>query len=79
MINKLKSIIQWFMLLDLVEHGHWCFCNRYDQKEKRINCPYEGYRWMCKGLFCADVNKKDCPTCVNYENNLSKTTNTQDS
>jgi hypothetical protein len=69
-MRKLKALLQWFILLDLQEHGHWCPMYgeyRLRDRMKRTQCPHHGYRWECTGIFCANVEQKDCPTCVEYE------------
>lgn len=60
MIKKLKALIQWFMLLELQEHRHWCELNingTYNDCRHRNSC------WMCVGLFCSNRERKNCPAC----------------
>lgn len=60
-MRKIKALIQWWMLLDLKQHKHWCKIepegNNTGRCEHQIGC------WFCTGLFCANVERKDCPTC----------------
>jgi hypothetical protein len=63
-MSKLKALVQWFVQLELREHGHWC-TNEWitGRDEKRAACPHRGYRWSCYGVFCAGIERKDCPEC----------------
>ena len=68
--EKFKALLQWFILLERVEHGHWCSMRGEDtdhDRAKRKQCPTTGYRWDCKGIFCANQEYKDCPTCVKFD------------
>ena len=60
-MKKLKALIQWFIQLELQEHRHWChLCEAdgtYNKCEHRSSC------WMCSGVFCAGVERKNCPAC----------------
>lgn len=53
-MRKLKALLQWFVLLDLTEHRHWC-----DNRE----CYHHGVCWYCTGIFCGDHERKNCPNC----------------
>lgn len=80
MLEKIKALVQWFMQLERSEHPHWCVFNwsdddppTYKRDEKRSACPLKGYRWDCKGLFCANVERKNCPACAEWDRvNASK-------
>jgi hypothetical protein len=71
---KIKALVQWFMELELVAHGHWCIFNfntddhpTYRRDSKREACPTKGYRWDCKGVFCSGVERKNCPACDEWD------------
>ena len=57
MIEKFKALLQWFVLLERKEHRHWCFIRNPQECEHAYSC------WMCKGSFCANIERKDCPKC----------------
>lgn len=70
MFEKVLALIQWFVLLERQEHGHWCdMRGEYAMRDrlKRKNCPTNGYRWGCKGIFCANREHKDCPACREWD------------
>lgn len=57
MIEKLKALLQWFIQLERTEHRHWCnHCPEH-------TCQYEYRAWECRGIFCANIERRDCPAC----------------
>lgn len=54
-ILKFKALIQWFVLLELEEHRHWC--------PTANDCYHKSCAWYCKGLFCSHIERKPCPNC----------------
>jgi hypothetical protein len=67
MIAKIKALVQWFVQLEVQEHGHWCHYEWHKgREEKRAACPYKGYRWPCFGVLCANVERKDCYGCLKF-------------
>lgn len=59
-MNKLKALVQWFMRLELKEHRHWCTIPRGFNDS---SCKHMTACWFCKGVFCANVERKDCSEC----------------
>jgi len=58
MIEKLKALIQWFVLLERQEHRHWCY-----HRIPRQDCEHVSSCWMCNGIFCANIERLDCKEC----------------
>jgi hypothetical protein len=59
-MSKLKALVQWFMALELQEHNHWCLNWPRDADSR---CQHQYSAWSCKGVFCANTEHKNCPTC----------------
>ena len=60
MIEKLKALLQWFVLLEREEHRHWCTMpNGFNDS----SCEHMTGAWMCNGIWCAKIERKDCPQC----------------
>jgi hypothetical protein len=61
MIEKIKALIQWFVILERQTHHHWCTMPKgFDDG----SCEHMTSAWYCKGIWCANVESKDCPACV---------------
>lgn len=61
-MNKIKALVQWFVRLELQHHKHWCTPNAHGVNDGR--CEHQMVCWYCKGVFCANQERKDCPECV---------------
>ena len=59
-MNKLKALVQWFMALEVQEHLHWCLAW---PRDKDSHCQHQYAAWTCKGVFCANTERKNCPDC----------------
>jgi hypothetical protein len=63
MWNKLAALLQWFVQLELQEHRHWCSLWEADGRSYNP-CQHRTCCWMCTGIFCVGVERKDCLDCV---------------
>lgn len=70
LFTKIKALIQWFYLLELQAHPHWCHYyaiirrnpdGTYNEAENP--CVHRMRSWQCTGLFCAFQERKNCPNC----------------
>ena len=63
--NKLVGLIHWWLLLEPIEHKHWCTYQKPDGtiKTDEERCYHSGICWYCIGISCIGVERKDCPNC----------------
>jgi len=59
--ERIHGLLQWFWQLTPEEHRHWC---SYYVGEDRNPCKHTSSCWMCTGITCSDVERKNCPNCV---------------
>jgi hypothetical protein len=67
MIEKFKALVQWFVRLERQEHQHWCTLKPVPWSPHGVNdsrCKHQSIAWRCNGVFCARIERKDCPDCV---------------
>jgi len=60
-MTKIRALIQWFLLLEVQEHKHWC--ENRDCKRK-----HSFVFWNCTGILCVNTERKDCPSCTGKSN-----------
>lgn len=68
-ILKLKALVQWFVQLELLPHSHVCTApyTRFSyNKTKRELCPHKFEYYDCKGVFCGNIEEKDCEACERF-------------
>lgn len=62
MIEKFKALIQWFVMLERVQHRHWCTLEPAGHNDGR--CEHQSTCWYCTGLFCANRERVNCSACL---------------
>jgi hypothetical protein len=59
-MERIRGLLQWFWQLTPEEHRHWCM---YYVGEDRNPCKHTSSCWMCNGITCSDMERKNCPAC----------------